>query len=175
MRVRRPHPFSITAEAKIFNTPFRFICFALSSLRQNSQSTYTQLQTHLASGLPKDFHRVTLKNPQDYPAADGFGRRPRMGCKDACAETKLTVYSTDRRYSRSGAAPIVPCYREIRRKSSEIGARFQILFCCSRRTTNLCYCSTTLSPLRNPLSSSVLAPLEIPTVTATLRLPSLPF
>ncbi len=37
------------------------------------------------------------------------------------------------------------------------------------------YCRTTWSPSLSPLSTSVLAPFEIPILTATLFLPSLPF
>lgn len=36
------------------------------------------------------------------------------------------------------------------------------------------YCRTTLSSFFKPLSNSVFAPLEMPTVTGSLRLPSLP-
>lgn len=72
--------------------------------------------------------RVTLRFPQGYaekssglPCREWVGRQLRMGCNDACAKTQLTVYSTTRRYSRIGATPMLPCYREIGRKSSEIG------------------------------------------------------
>src|SRR6185312_12610363 len=50
-------------------------------------------------------------------------RRPRMGWNEACAKTKLTTHLIAWRRSRIGAAPILRCYREIGRKSSEIGAR----------------------------------------------------
>jgi hypothetical protein len=132
MRVRRPQRFSIN---RGIENPGSFFPGHLLWYKQLGKKLLFDLHA-AATHFP---FRLTLRFPQGYaekssglPCRRWVADDLRWVANDACAKTKLTTDSIAWRHSRIGATPILRCYREIGRKSSEIGPRYSRNFQCSR-------------------------------------------